>query len=82
LLGYNNQFDDGAVFSVGEVAGDVHFLNIAKAGNYLFNNLVNPDIFLKDVLNIGKNGMFGVCLVYFFVSLVTRFQQAGFFKAV
>lgn len=82
LLCYDNEFYYGAVFAVGKVAYNVYFINVAQAGNYFFDDLVDANIFFEDVLYIGKNGVFGICLKYFFISFGTGFKKAGSFESV
>lgn len=70
------------IFSPGKVAGDISFFYGSQVSEHLLDDLVEPYIFTKDVVDIGEEGMCRIGFKYLSVLFFAGDQQSCFFKAV
>ena len=70
------------ILSPGKIAGDVCFFNRSQVTEHLLDDLVEPDIFPQDIIDIGKEGMGGIGREDLTVLFFAGNQQPCFLKAV
>jgi len=77
-----NQVDDLVINPPCEIPGHVNFLNISQFGDDTVDDLVKPDGFEQDVVDVVKQRMTGVGTEDFLIPFHFRFQQSCQLKLV
>ena len=76
------QIDDGAVETIGELADEVDFADLSEAFDDRIYDRVEADVFDQDVVDLLKERVVGVGLEVFFIAFGIGFEHPGFFEAV
>ena len=75
-------FDIGALLSMGEGTGEVHFFYFAQVFDYLVNNLVDAQVLAHKALYVGKERVAGIGGKEFAVAFGVGGKESGCFEAV
>ena len=76
------QIDDGAVETIGELADEVDFADLSETFDDRIYDRVEADVFDQDVVDLLEERVVGVGLEVFLVAFGISLEHAGFFEAV